>query len=161
VGVSELRLPLRRLDAASGCDAAAAGTGSADQVAPSRRLDLEPGELRPWLDAVRSSEDACLLLDADARVAAVSGRAGVLLDLDDDCVGRDLATLVRAIDFSSHARPDPDQQRALPPVVALDSGHTARGLLRLRHRDAALVTLDVVSTPLARGAGVLSFLHPV
>lgn len=126
-----------------------------------RTLDLEPGSLRPWLEAVRSSDDACLVVDASGRVAGVSDRAGQLLDLTDDALGRELVGLVRPVDFSSAARPEEDCERALPPLQALASGHAARGLLRLRHRDAALVTIDVVSAPLGGGAGSVSFLSSV
>ena len=146
---SRLLLPLTRLDPESG------------PARPSRTLDLDPGELRPWLEAVRASDDACLVLDAEGRVAGVSERATTLLDLDDDALGHELAELVRAIDFSVAARPEDDQVRALPPLQALASGHAARGLLRLRHRDSALVTLDVVCSPVACGSGVVAFLQAV
>ncbi|MDP3713588.1 MAG: hypothetical protein Q8R60_14020 [Mycobacteriales bacterium] len=149
-----LRLPLRALEPR---DLAPAPTG-----APlPRTLDLEPGTLLPWLSAVASSEDACLVVDAEGRLAAVSDAAAVLLDLDDHQVGARLADLVCAVDFSLGARPQPDQRHSLAPLQALESGRTARALLRVRHRDAALVTLDVVSSPLARGVGSLTFLQQV
>lgn len=154
---------------------ASGGTGSSQHGRPvvlrlplcglepplSRTLDLEPGALRPWLDATASSEDACLVVDVEGRLAAVSPAAAVLLDLDDDRVGARFTDLVSAVDFSLGARPEPDQRRSMPPLLALESGRTARALLRVRHRDAALVTLDVVSVPLARGTGSLSFLQRV
>lgn len=147
-----LRLPLRPLEAPDLQPSA---------PAPPRTLDLEPGDLRPWIAAVSSSEDACLVVDAEGRLAAVSPSASVLLDLDDDRIGMRFAELVRTVDFSLGARPELDQGQNLPPLRALESGRTARALLRVRHRDAALVTLDVVSTPLACRVGSLSFLQQV
>lgn len=125
-----------------------------------RTLDLEPGALLPWLAAVAPSEDACLVVDGEGRLAAVSDAAAVLLDLDDHQVGARFADLVCAVDFSLGARPELDQ-KSLPPLQAMESGRTARALLRLRHRDAALVTLDVVSVPLACRVGSLTFLQQV
>lgn len=151
-----LRLPLRDLDP---CDLAPCDLAPQPTSTPlPRTLDLEPGPLLPWLAAVGASEDACVVVDAEGRLAAMSPAASVLLDLDDDRVGARFADLVTAVDFSLAARPDP---QVLPPVQALESGRTARALLRLRHRDAALVTLDVVSVPLARRVGSLSFLQQV
>jgi PAS domain-containing protein len=147
-----LRLPLRALEPRD---------LAPESPAPlPRTLDLEPGALLPWLAAVTSSEDACLVVDAEGRLAAASPAASVLLDLDDDRVGTRFADLVCAVDFSLGARPELDQQ-GLPPLQALESGRTARALLRLRHRDAALVTLDVASVPLARRVGSLTFLQQV
>ena len=146
-----LRLPLRPLEPR---DLAPQPT----RAPLPRTLDLEPGALMPWLAAVAASEDACAVVDADGRLAAMSQAASVLLDLDDDRVGARFSDLVSAVDFSLGARPDP---QGLPPLQALESGRTARALLRLRHRDAALVTLDVVSVPLARRVGSLSFLQQV
>lgn len=126
-----------------------------------RALDLEPGALRPWIEAVRTSADACFVLDGRGRLAAVSPAALVLLDLDDDREGVDFGELVRAVDFTAGARPVPDQRLGLPPLQALQAGITMRALVRLRHRDAALVTLDVVSVVLSPSAGTLSFVQVV
>lgn len=152
-----LRLPLRALEPR---DLAPAAPPSGAPLLP-RTLDLEPGALLPWLAAVATSEDACLVVDGEGRLAAVSAAAAVLLDLDDHQVGARFADLVCAVDFSLGARPQPDQRQSLAPLQALESGRTARSLLRVRHRDAALVTLDVVSSPLARGVGSLTFLQQV
>lgn len=157
-----LRLPLRDLDPRDLDPRDVTAGAASDSATPTlpRTLDLEPGALLPWLAAVASSVDACLVVDDEGRLAAVSEAAAVLLDLDDHQVGARFADLVCAVDFSLGARPEIDQQR-LPPLQALESGHTARALLRVRHRDGALVTLDVVSSPLARHVGSLSFLQQV
>ncbi len=145
--MSQLLLPLCHLAAAE---------------APVRRtLDLEPGVLRPWIDAVRTSADACLVLDDRGRLAAVSPTATVLLDLDDDIEGVDFCELVRAVDFSADAQPVPDQHLSLPPLQALRAGITMRAIVRLRRRDASLVTLDVVSAVLSPRAGTLTFVQVV
>lgn len=128
---------------------------------PARRLDLDPGPLRPWVDPVRGATEACLLVDADARLVALSGAAGAVLGAAGDVTGALLTDVVRALDFTAAARPELDQHRALPVLTALQTHAPARGLLRLRHRDGTLLTVDVTAAPVAMGRGALAFLHLV
>lgn len=144
-----LILPLRRLDEPTG-------------PAVRRTLDLDAhggGQLGVWHAAVQSSQEACLLLDGDARVVAASSAVGAVLGTTaGSAVGAKFVDLVTAVDFTSGAAPAPavEFERSMPPLRALATGGLARGLLRLRSA-AGLVTYDVVAVPLAGQAGALAF----
>jgi len=131
-----------------------------------RTLDLDrPAADEPlatWLPSVRSAQDACVLLDAMARVAAASPAAAPLLTgPPDSWIGARFVDLVSAVDFTAVAAPHITPEMSMPPLRALASGGLARGLMRLRLADAAVVTYDVVSVPVCGARGVLSFLVPV
>ncbi|MCA1712545.1 MAG: hypothetical protein LC789_13290 [Actinobacteria bacterium] len=117
-------------------------------------LDQEGGD---WATAVRSSGECCLLLDRGSRVSAASPPAMSTLGLAPSALGARFADLIRAVDFTSGGAPDPEQDRALPPLRALATGGLARGLVRVRTADDDLVTYDVVAVPLTRQGGVLAF----
>lgn len=127
-----------------------------------RLLHLDPHEgLAGWTLRVREAPEACLLLDDQARVVAMSPRCGELLGLDPlTAVGSLLADLLPLVDFSASGLPLPDAERHSPPLRALTSGALSRGLVRLRRRDA-LHTYDVVGVPLSDGAGAIAFLTAV
>jgi PAS domain-containing protein len=144
---ARLILPLRRLDETP--------------PTPLRRtLDLDAhgtGPIGVWHAAVQSSDEACLLLDRDARVVAASVSVGAVLGTTAaSAVGAKFVDLVTAVDFTSGALPDQELERSMPPLRALATGGLARGLLRLRS-SAGLVTYDVVAVPLAGQSGVLAF----
>ena len=145
---ARLLLPLRQLD-----DAAAT-------PAFRRKLDLDAhgaGPLGVWHAAVQASEEACLLLDRDARVVAASAAVGTVLGTTAaSAVGAKFVDLVTAVDFTSGAAPDVELERSMPPLRALATGGLARGLLRLRS-SAGLVTYDVVAVPLSGQSGALAF----
>jgi PAS domain-containing protein len=145
---SRLILPLRRLDE----------SGEPSQVR--RRLDLDArgsGPIGVWHAAVGASEEACLLLDRDARVVAASAAVGAVLGTTAaSAVGARFVDLVTAVDFTSGAAPDQELERSMPPLRALATGGLARGLLRLRS-SAGLVTYDVVAVPLSGQSGALAF----
>jgi PAS domain-containing protein len=147
---ARLLLPLRRL-----AEAADATPG------PLRRtLDLDAhgvGPIGVWHAAVQASDEACLLLDSDARVVAASNAVGAVLGTTAaSAVGAKFVDLVTAVDFTSGAAPDLELERSVPPLRALATGGLARGLLRLRS-SAGLVTYDVVAVPLAGQSGALAF----
>lgn len=121
-----------------------------------RRLDLD-GSGGDWATAVRSADECCLLLDREARVSAASPPAEDTLGIDQGSLGLRFCDLVSAVDFTSGAAPDLEQERTLPPLRALSTGGLARGLVRLRTAQDDLVTFDVVAVPLARQVGVLAF----
>ena len=131
-----------------------------------RTLDLDRpaaiGPLAEWLPSVRSAQDACVLLDDRARVAAASPAVAPLLTGPPaSWIGARFADLVSAVDFTSGAAPHITPEMAMPPLRALASGGLARGLMRLRLADGAVVTYDVVSVPVCGARGVLSFFVPV
>lgn len=142
---TELLLPLRRLAAdVDGLETAV------------RRATAS------WGRVAGTAQDAVLVLDGAGRVTALSPPAAALLGVSvATSTGRRLAELLSPVDFTAAAQPDPDEERALPPVRALVTGVPARGLVRLRRPDGELVTVDAVALPLARRAGVLAFLLPV
>lgn len=115
-----------------------------------------------WAATVRASEEACLLLDADGRLVALSAPAADLLDLRADAAtGSLLAEQLSFVDFSLAALPTPEASEDLPPLRALRSGGLARGLVRRRRTSGALTTYDVVGVALAGRTGVLAFLVEV
>jgi hypothetical protein len=125
-----------------------------------RTLDLDaarPQARSAWLLAVRTSAEACLLLDAEGRVCAASAAAGKMLDGIPDPIGAKFADLVSSVDFTSGAAPDLEPERSMPPLRALATGGLARGLMRVRVADGTLVTYDVVAVPLERQCAVLAF----
>jgi PAS domain-containing protein len=142
-----LILPLRRL-------------ADPPPAAVPRTLDLDAhgtGAIGIWHAAVQASEEACLLLDREARVVAASAAVGAVLGTTAaSAVGAKFVDLVTAVDFTSGAAPDLELERSMPPLRALSTGGLARGLLRLRSA-AGLVTYDVVAVPLAGQAGALAF----
>lgn len=143
---ARLILPLHRLD---------------DSAQPLRRtLDLDAhgiGSVSVWHAAVQASDEACLLLDREARVVAASRTVGAVLgSTAATAVGVKFVELVTAVDFTSGAAPDLELERSMPPLRALATGGLARGLLRLRSA-AGLVTYDVVAVPLADQSGALAF----
>ncbi|MBK5305660.1 MAG: hypothetical protein JJD92_03135 [Frankiaceae bacterium] len=139
-------LPLRRLDEGP--------------PLPLRTLDLDAhgtGPIGNWHTAVQASNEACLLLDRDARVVAASSAVGAVLGTTAaSAVGARFVDLVTAVDFTSGAAPDAELERSMPPLRALSTGGLARGLLRLRSA-AGLVTYDVVAVPLMGQSGALAF----
>lgn len=140
---TELLLPLRRLDADG-------------PAVPVRRATAS------WGRVAGTAREAVVVLDGAGRVTALSPPAAALLGLSvATSTGRRLAELLFPVDFTAAAQPDPDDERALPPLRALATGVPARGLARLRRPDGELVTLDAVALPLAGRAGVLTFLLPV
>lgn len=146
---SRLILPLHRLDDATSTPAAVG-----------RMLDLDAhgtGPVGVWHAAVQTSEEACLLLDRDARVVAASASVGAVLGTTAaSAVGAKFVDLVTAVDFTSGAAPDLELERSVPPLRALATGGLARGLLRLRSA-TGLVTYDVVAVPLSDQSGALAF----
>ncbi|MGB8652541.1 MAG: hypothetical protein WCD35_17975 [Mycobacteriales bacterium] len=126
-------------------------------------LDQPVGtSLAGWVAAVRSTSEACLVLDANGRVAAMSHACGKVLDVDPvQAVGSLLVDLVLMVDFSVAGVPLTDPEHQCPPLRALRTGGMARALVRLRLGPGRLVTYDAVGVPLAGGAGALGFLVEV
>lgn len=109
-----------------------------------------PEELRAWVSVVATSADACLVLDSDARVVAISPAAAMLAAIEAiEAIGQRLVGDVLApVDFSSAAEPLDVDSVSVPPVAAARHGVSCHGLLRLRRPDGSTITLDTVSTPL-------------
>lgn len=120
-----------------------------------------------WADAADGAREPCLVIDAQAVIAAVSPSACLLLGF----TGPDVATgqclydgVLPLVDFTATALPIPvDEVGRIPPLQALTSRRLARGLMRVRV-NGEVVTVDAVSTPLWEGdavIGTLTFLCQV
>jgi hypothetical protein len=115
-----------------------------------------------WAAAARVAVEPCLVIDADAAIAAVSASACNLLGFAGprEVVGRWLASddLLALVDFTPApaALPESDVEK-IPPLLALSSGRLARGLLRVRS-GAEVVTMDAVATPLLERSHVIGSL---
>jgi PAS domain-containing protein len=122
--------------------------------------------LRAWVSVVAASHDACLVLDADGRIAGLSASAADLVAEDAlNVVGRRLVGDVFVlVDFSSAAEPMSDHT-LVPPTLAIASDVLSRGLVRLRRTDGVTVTLDAISAPLHADdgsvIGSLTFFAPL
>lgn len=123
-----------------------------------------------WSLVVSAADEPCLLIDADARVVAISASGCELLGLGDprDVIGRPLFDGgLRLLDFTANrgelTEPEIDK---IPPLLALSSGRLARGLLRVQgvSPDASDATVDAISTPVLTDgavAGSLTFFSEV
>ncbi|HIW63542.1 MAG TPA: hypothetical protein H9881_13870 [Candidatus Stackebrandtia excrementipullorum] len=125
--------------------------------------DGEVSTCKRWGTPVKSSSDACLLLDGSGRIVATSPSCRAMLGLPDgiDAHGRTLLDgAIRLIGFAAGggALPRWDVER-IPPLQALSTGALARGLMRVTAAGVPR-TLDAIATPLHGGTeivGSLSF----
>jgi hypothetical protein len=114
-----------------------------------------------WADAADGANEACLVVDAQAVIAAVSRKACELLGFaaPPDAIGQCLhAGVLPLVDFSPVPVVLPSTELGkIPPVQALMSKRLARGLIRVRCGTDAL-TIDAISTPLWEGQQVIGSL---
>ena len=112
--------------------------------------------LARWSAVVASAADPCLLLDAHGRVVSLSGAAGELLGCGTEGVsGRAFLPLIDLLDFDTGAR-DPDYALRVAPLAVLQpEAGLVRSLLRLRHPDGTVRTVDAAGSPLHDAAGQL------
>jgi hypothetical protein len=116
-----------------------------------------------WAEVADGANEACLVVDVSAYIAAVSASACTLLGFanPEAAIGQCLyAGVLPLVDFTSAAAAVPDVElNKIPPVQALRSEHLARGLMRVR-QGTDVITVDAVSTPLweaHRVVGSLTF----
>lgn len=140
-------------------------------LAPLRELqpnepDGNRGPLAAWANAVRSASEACVLLDAHARVAAASPAFAELVGVPPvELEGARLfETVLSVLDFNGGLPVPAEEVSRVPPLLALSAGALARSLLRVRRPDGTSLTLDAVSSPLhaassAEVEGSVTFLH--
>jgi hypothetical protein len=128
---------------------------------------LEPVDpaLARWAGAVCDAAEACLVIDADAVIVALSAPCHEVLGLAGDPIGRGLLDgVLRLLDFGHGEALTEAEVGKIPPLLALSSGQLARGLLRVICGDGETVTLDAIATPLhgdSQVVGSLTFLSPV
>jgi len=161
--VPKLVLPLARLSEAVEPDEPWVGAAAATQAPDA---DLRPGDgavrlvgpptpLGRWSEASATSADAALVVDTGGAVVTVSAAAAELLGCGNGVVGRPLADVLALVDFES-GDADPEYSGRIAPLAAVTAGSSlARSLLRVRHPDGQLVTIDTIAAPLHDGVGRL------
>ncbi|MGC9667132.1 hypothetical protein ACNTMW_11320 [Planosporangium sp. 12N6] len=117
-----------------------------------------------WAKAVAQAAESSLVINAEAVIVAVSPACEEMFDLGGPAVGAHLLDVLRLLDFSSPGGAlSQSEARKIPPLLALDSGRLARGLLRVECHQGPC-TVDAIATPLREGsvlAGSLTFFCPV
>ncbi|HET7310302.1 MAG TPA: PAS domain-containing protein [Mycobacteriales bacterium] len=115
-----------------------------------------PTTLARWSRVTATSHDPCVLLDDQGRVVSLSASAGRLLGCGTDGVaGRELLPLLNLLDFDTGASA-PDYAHRLAPLAVLKEGAgLVRSLLRVRHADGEVHTLDAAAAPLHDADGRL------
>jgi PAS domain-containing protein len=180
--VADTEAELAPTGPATGSTAATAATESAESVEPpaepavervaTSTIDLAGAEritntisLSRWSAAVAAAHDGCFVLDAHGAVVSVSVAGVELLGSGDvTIIGRHLLEVITLVDLETGA-PNPEYAPRITPLVALESPGLARSLMRVRHADAAVVTLDTSSAPIHDVAGHLlgsiTFVSPI
>ena len=154
-GMAKLVLRLQALPTGTVADAAAP-RHVVDLVQPRAAPTPTPTTLARWSRVTATSHDPCLLLDDQGRVVSVSTTAGQLLGCGNDgVVGRHLLPLLHLLDFDTGASA-PDYAHRVAPLAVLEEGAgLVRSLLRVRHPDGQVRTLDAAAAPLHDGEGRL------
>jgi PAS domain S-box-containing protein len=144
--MAKLVLPLRRLPP------------SRPHVLPPRHVvDLgglgrpapTPTPLARWSGVVATAHDPCLLLDLHGSIVSLSAAAGELLGCGIEAVaGRPLLALIDLVDFDTGASAPDYAQRVAPLAVLQDGVGLVRSLLRVRHADGTVRTVDAAGSPL-------------
>jgi PAS domain S-box-containing protein len=121
--------------------------------------------LRGWSAAVASSQDACFVLDSAGVVVSVSAAGIDLLGSGDKvAMGHHILDVIDLVDLESGAS-DPEYAPRITPLVVLRSPGLARSLMRVRHPDGAVVTLDSSSAPIhdesGQVLGSMTFISPI
>jgi hypothetical protein len=119
--------------------------------------------LARWCATVADASEPCLVLDAQATIAAASVSAAEMLGLGPTAAahGRLLREAIAPlIDFTAACAPlDEIEISMMPPLLAISSRRMARGLIRMAWPDTGTVsTLDAITTPLVHGTDVIGSL---
>lgn len=115
-----------------------------------------PTTLARWSRVTVTAHDPCLLLDAQGRVVSMSPSAGQLLGCDGDgVIGRHLLDLINLLDFDTGASAPAYAQRVAPLAVLEHGAGLVRNLMRLRHADGQVRTIDAAGAPLHDADGRL------
>jgi PAS domain S-box-containing protein len=134
-----------------------------DVAAPERLTVATP--LTRWSAAVAAAHDACFVVDSNGTVISISVAAVELLGCGDAAIiGRHILDVLQLVDLESGA-PDPEYAPGITALAVLDQPGLARSLLRVRHHDGSLVTLDSSSAPVhdvtGYPLGSVTFLAPI
>lgn len=109
-----------------------------------------------WVATVAMADDACMVLDSAGLVVAISEAASELLGVGSGPTGgHHILDVLPLVDLDT-GEPNPEYAPRITPLVVLESGGLARSLLRVRHEDDAVVTLDTSSAAIHDPAGNLA-----
>jgi PAS domain-containing protein len=167
---------------AAPASAPATPTGSTNPTEPTNPTDSRPRERRTidvaaserlstatplsrWSAAVAAAHDACFVLDVEGVVISVSVAAVELLGCGDSAViGHHLLDVITLVDLETGA-PNPSYAARITPLAVLEGPGLARSIMRVRHVDNTVVTLDSSSAPIhdvtAHLLGSVTFLAPI
>jgi PAS domain S-box-containing protein len=134
-----------------------------DVAAPERLSTATP--LSRWSAAVAAAHDACFVLDLNGAVISISVAAVELLGCGDAAIiGRHALDVLNLVDLETGAV-HPDYAPRITPLAVLDGPGLGRSLMRVRHEDGAVVTLDTSSAPIhdvnAHLLGSVTFIAPI
>jgi PAS domain-containing protein len=133
-------------------------------VAASERLNTATS-LSRWSAAVAAAHDACFVLDISGAVISISVAGVELLGCGDSAViGHHVLDVINLVDLETGG-PNPSYASRITPLAVLEGPGLARSLMRLRHPDNTVVTLDSSSVPIhdvtAHLLGSVTFLAPI
>jgi PAS domain S-box-containing protein len=121
--------------------------------------------LSRWSAAVAAAHDACFVLDLNAVVISVSVAAVDLLGGGDVAmIGQHILDVINVVDLETGA-PHPAYAPRITPLAVLENPGLARSLMRVRHENGTVLTLDSSSVPIhdvnANLLGSVTFLAPI
>jgi len=143
-----------------------------DSPAPRRVVDVAGPErlsvatpLTRWAAAVAAAHDACIVIDSNGILISVSVAAAELLGCGEaTIIGRHILDILHLVDLDTGA-PEPDYAERITPLAVLDNPGLSRSLIRVRHADGVLVTLDTSSAAVrditGYTLGSVTFLAPI
>jgi PAS domain-containing protein len=134
-----------------------------DVAAPERLSTASP--LSRWSAAVAAAHDACFVLDLNGVVISISVAGVELFGAGDVAiVGRHILDVLNLIDLETGAA-NPSYAPRITPLVVFDGPGLARSLMRVRHADNTILTLDTSSAPIhdvnANLLGSVTFIAPI
>jgi PAS domain S-box-containing protein len=134
-----------------------------DVAAPERLTTATP--LSRWSAAVAAAHDACFVLDLNGVVISISVAAVELLGCGDvTVIGRHILEVINLVDLETGAT-HPEYAPRITPLVVLDGPGLGRSLMRVRHEDGTVVTLDTSAAPIhdvnGHLLGSVTFLAPI
>lgn len=121
--------------------------------------------LSRWSAAVAAAQDGCFVVDTNGVVISTSMKAVDLFGVGDGAmVGRHLLDAVTLVDLDTGAL-QPAYSTRIPPLAVLDSRGLARSLIRVRHNDGTVLSLDASAAPIQDGdgnlLGAVAFVAPI
>jgi PAS domain S-box-containing protein len=160
----ETTLPAEATPPAEATEPAAAEGEHVVGVVGGGRLTISTS-LNRWSAAVAAAHDGCFVLDVTGAVVSVSVAAVDLLGSGDGTViGRRLLDVITLVDLESGAM-NPEYAPRITPLVVLENPGLARSLMRVRHDDGTVLTLDTSSAPIHDAGGQLlgsmTFISPI